>query len=181
MPLEDWRTIDNIQRGVIEAFLPPTAVVDENLNLIYVAGDLDEYLKVPSGGLFTANILKQAREGLSIPLSTAIHKVIKDQEEIAYRNIHIEGADSDSFVDLKARPFLEPSSRQRMVLIQFTSTLQTPVEHSELKPFDIDNSAQLRIQDLEHELQYTRESLQAMRNCLPPMRNCKARTKNCTR
>ena len=161
MPLEDWRTIDNIQRGVIEAFLPPTAVVDENLNLIYVAGDLDEYLKVPSGGLFTANILKQAREGLSIPLSTAIHKVIKDQEEIAYRNIHIEGADSNSFVDLKARPFLEPSSRQRMVLIQFTSTLQTPVEHSELKPFDIDNSAQLRIQDLEHELQYTRESLQA--------------------
>jgi two-component system CheB/CheR fusion protein len=160
-PHEDWRTVDGIQRGVIEAFLPPTAVVDESLNLVYVAGDLDAYLKVSSGGVFTANILKQARPGLSIPLSTALHKVFKDQEEVTYRNIHLNGTDMNNLVDLRAKPFLEPVSRQKMALIQFTPIVQTSSERIDLKSFDINSSAQQRIQDLEHELQYTRESLQA--------------------
>ncbi|MBI5296700.1 MAG: PAS domain S-box protein [Chloroflexi bacterium] len=158
---EDWRTIDGIQRGVIEAFLPPTVVVDENLNLVYIAGDMDAYLKVPSGGLFTANILKQARAGLSIPLSTAIHKVFKDQEEITYRNIRLEGAGSISLVDLKAKPFLETASRQKMALIQFAPVSPAAEEHTATQSYDVNSSAQQRIQDLEHELQYTRESLQA--------------------
>ncbi len=158
---EDWRTIDGIQRGVIEAFLPPTVVVDENLNVVYIAGDMDAYLKVPSGGLFTANILKQARAGLSIPLSTAIHKVFKDQEEITYRNIRLEGPGSISLVDLKAKPFLETASRQKMALIQLTPVNPAAEEHAATQSYDVNSSAQQRIQDLEHELQYTRESLQA--------------------
>jgi two-component system CheB/CheR fusion protein len=157
----DWRSVENIQRGMIDAFLPPTAVVDEDLNLIYVSGDMDAYLRVPPGGLFTPNILKQAREGLSVPLSTAIHKVLKDQQEVFYKNIHFGEEGAARFIDLKAKPYTEPASHQKMVLLQFTPVVQLPLTQEPVESFDINTSAQQRIQDLEHELQYTRESLQA--------------------
>jgi PAS domain S-box-containing protein len=157
-PHEDWRIVDSIQRGVMEAFLPSTAVVDENLNLIYVSGVMDMYLRVPSGGLFTANILKQAREGLAVPLSTAIHKVFKDHEEVIYKNISFGDG---GLVDLKAKPFTEPATRQKMALIQLSPVVQEESAKETVHSFDINSSTHQRIQDLEHELQYTRESLQA--------------------
>ncbi len=138
---EDWRIIDGIQRGVFEAFLPATVVVDENMDVVYIAGDTDAYLRLPSGGLFTANILKQAREGLSVPLSTALHKVFKEQQEVLYRNIHLEGASESNMIDLKAKPFTEPASRQKMAFIQFAPATQEPVTYegavSSVQTFDI--------------------------------------------
>lgn len=160
---EDWRTIDGIQRGIIESFLFPTVVVDENLDVIYIAGDMDSYLRVQSGGgLFTANILKQAREGLSVPLSTAIHKAFKDNQEVTYKNIRMGDSADAALIDMNVKPFVEPASRQRMAFIQFIPASQIPFPTRDAsQTFDVNIGAQQRIQDLEHELQYTRESLQA--------------------
>ena len=156
---DDFKLVESIQRGVIDAFLPPTVVVDEDLNLIYTTGDVDAYLRIPTGGVFTANILKQAREGLSIPLSTAIHKVFTDQEIVTYKNIHI-GATVQS-IDLVAHPFTEPGSRQRLVFVQFNPVHKTVTASENAQTFDLNINAQQRIKDLEYELQHTRESLQA--------------------
>jgi two-component system CheB/CheR fusion protein len=158
---DDWRAVDNIQRGLLQAFLPPVAVVDENSNLIYTVGDLDAYLRVPSGGVFTPNILKQAREGLSIPLSTAIHKVLNDQEMVTYKNIRVGEGDNGKMIDMMVKPFVEPGTRQKLALIQFNPVLVAQTETQQTPTYDLASSAQQRIQDLEHELQYTRESLQA--------------------
>jgi len=159
---DDLRVIEGIQRGVIEAFLHPTVVVDENQDVIYIAGDMDSYLRVSSGGLFSANILKQAREGLSVPLSTAIHKVLKDQQEVTYKNIRLGDTAQASLIDIRVKPFSEPSSRQKMAIIQFIPASQSPsTEYNAAQTFDVNIGAQQRIQDLEHELQFTRESLQA--------------------
>ena len=160
---DDLRIMEGIQRGVIEAFLHPTVVVDENQDVIYIAGDMDAYLRVSSGGLFTANILKQAREGLSVPLSTAIHKVFKDQQDVNYKNIRLGDSVEANLVDIRIKPFVEPASRQKMAIIQFIPSSQSSssVGQNTAQTFDVNAGAQQRIQDLEHELQFTRESLQA--------------------
>ncbi len=153
--------VESIQRGVMEAFLSPTIVVDENQNIVYVSGDLDNYLRIPTDGLFTANVLKRAREGLSIPLSTAIHKVFKDHEEVVYKNIHLSSPDLVQTIDLVAKPFIEPTTRQKLALIHFPPISHPVTQAPDVESFDLDRNAQQRIQDLEHELQHTRESLQA--------------------
>ena len=158
---EDWRTLDGIQRGLIEMYLQTVAVVDEHQNLIYSVGDLDPYLRVPSGGVFTANVIKQAREGLAIPLSTAIHKALNDQEAVVYHNVQIGEGPNNRVIDMSAKPFFEQVSRQKMALIQFTPKHTSNPETAEIQSYDISDNAQQRIRDLEHELQYTRESLQA--------------------
>ncbi len=158
---EDWRVIDGIQRGLLEAFLPATVVVDENMDVVYIAGNADAFLRLPVGGLFTSNILKQAREGLAVPISTALHKALKDGQEVFYKNIPLEGKEAGG-LDLKAKPFIEPSSRQKMAFVQFVPSSHSPGDSLEAaQTFDVNAGAQQRIQDLEHELQYTRESLQA--------------------
>lgn len=160
---DDLRLIEGIQRGVIQAFLYPTVVVDENQDVIYVAGNMDAYLRVSSGGMFSANILKQAREGLSVPLSTAIHKVFNDQQEIIYKNIRLtEQPVETNLIDIRVKPFVEPASRQKMAIIQFVPIVQSHIpDTTATQSFDVNAGAQQRIQDLEHELQFTRESLQA--------------------
>lgn len=158
---EDWRAVDGIQRGLIEAFLNPVLVVDENMDVVYIAGDMDPYLRVSSGGLFTANVLKQARDGISIPLSTAIHKAFKDQQEVAYKNIRVGDESNGSLVDMHLKPLIETVSRQKMVMIHFIPAVTNTSTLRPSQSFDLNFGAQQRIQDLEHELQHTRESLQA--------------------
>lgn len=160
---EDWRVMDGIQRGLLETFLPATVVVDENMDVVYIAGDTDPYLRLPSGGLFTANILKQARLGLSVPLSTALHKVFKDQQDVFYKNIRLEEEGAPGLLNLIAKHYVEPTSRQKMAFIQFVPVKREAVSApaDDIQTFDMNVGAQQRIQDLEHELQYTRESLQA--------------------
>jgi two-component system, chemotaxis family, CheB/CheR fusion protein len=158
----DGRMLESIQHGIINAFLPAIVVVDENLDIIYSTGELDSYLRVPGGGMFTANILKQAREGLAIPISTAIHKVFKEQQEVTYKNIQIINNEQNLMISIQARPYTDSSSRHRFVLILFSEAAENIQRDPEtVTVFDVNDNSRQRIQDLEHELQYTRESLQA--------------------
>jgi two-component system CheB/CheR fusion protein len=150
----------SLQSAIIETFLPPTVIVDEEMQIVYLAGDGDDYLRVPRGGMFTADILKQAREGLAIPLSTAIHKVFKDGKEVFYSNIYI-GKKQDKVVDLRAVAYQEPNSRRSLVMVQFLPGGDKDAKNVPVEQFNISKSAQQRISDLEQELRHTRESLQA--------------------
>ena len=99
---------------------------------------------------------------LSVPLSTAIHKVFKDAVEINYKNIHLGGPPETSLIDLRAKSFIEPSSRQKLAVVQFLPSAESsPASPGAAQTFDVNLGAQQRIRDLEHELQFTRESLQA--------------------
>ncbi len=158
---EGRRVVEGIYRGVIEAFLPPVIIVNESADLVHSFGDLDPYLRVPTGGAFSADVLKMAREGLAIPISTAIHKVLKDHQTVIYNKVSLGGAETVKTINLIAKPFVEPGSRQKLVLIQFEPVKSMEFAPNSVEAFDLDSNAQQRIMDLEHELQYTRESLQA--------------------
>ncbi len=158
---EGRRMVEGIYRGVIEAFLPPVIIVNENAELVHSFGDLDPYLRVPTGGAFSADVLKMAREGLAIPISTAIHKVLKDHQTVIYNKVSLSGGEAVKTINLIAKPFVEPGSRQKLALIQFQPVKSVGSAASSVEAFDLDSNAQQRIRDLEHELQYTRESLQA--------------------
>ena len=149
-----------LQAAIIESFLPPTVIVDNEMHVIYLAGDVDDYLRMPKSGVFTADILKQAREGLAIPLSTAIHKVLKDRQEVVYNNIFV-GKRQETVVDLRAMLYKDKASQQDYVLIQLIPSKDRNEQTTPVEQFNISQSAQQRIEDLESELRHTRESLQA--------------------
>ena len=155
-----WRSESNLQSAIIESFLPPTIIVDEDMDIVYLSGDVDDYLRVPRSGMFSAGILKQAREGLSVPLSTAIRKVLKDGNEVIYAGIYV-GKKQDTVVDLRAILYKEPGTKVPLVLLQLTPGKNKDEQTVPVESYNLSRSAQQRIDDLEYELRHTRESLQA--------------------
>jgi two-component system CheB/CheR fusion protein len=162
---------EDMYRYLIEMFLPPTVIIDEQRQLLHAFGNVDQFLQVPSGGRVSLDLLKMVREGLSIPLSTAIHKVLKDdQEDILYKNVALseklvsssgEEETEVTWIDIFVKPLRDPVTKQKQILVQFRKA-QTQEELSKhVETFDADVNALQRIADLEQELQFTRESLQA--------------------
>ncbi len=154
-------TNETIYRHLIEAFLPPCVVVNEAGELLHIFGDMSQYLKIPSGGAFTANILKMVRQDLSIALSTAIHRVVKEQQEVIYKNISIKTTEDVAAISLVAKPFVESKSRQSLIFIQFVVTEQEVDTVGQEQLYNVDQNIRQHITDLEQELEYTKENLQA--------------------
>ncbi len=155
---DDWRTSDPVLRSLVEQVMPPCLVVDENGSIIHAFGDLEPYLKLPQGYQIDLNVRKMAREPLSLPLSTALHRTSQNEEEVVYSNIRLE---SGPEINLTVRLFFEKNSRQRLFLIMFTPT-DTPGGNPETAEiFSLPKGAAQRINVLEQELQYTKENLQA--------------------
>ncbi len=118
-------------------------------------------MKIPTGGRVSLNITKMTRRDLSIVLSTAIYRVLKEKKEAIYHNIVLKDNNQTKTINLIAKPFDEPTTRQQLVMLQFEEVRSAPQTLYETELYDVSKSASQRIIDLEQELQYSRENLQA--------------------
>ena len=158
-----------LYRQMIESSLPPSVIVDRELNLVHAFGDLSLFLSVPTGGRVTLNLPQMVTDALSIPLSTAVHKALKEDRTVIYRFVHLTLHENEIIIDLIARPLTNSKTREKMVVISFETVsetipdalqmLHTAVESDET--FDREQNAGQRIHDLENALQFNRENLQA--------------------
>ena len=161
-PVVDPRLTEKLYHALLEAFTPATVVTDEGANLLHAFGEIDAYLRVPSGGQLSLNILKMVRGTLSIPLSTAINRALKTDEEVVYNNLGLELDGQKQVMRLVVRPFTEATNKQTYLFIQFQPVdegSKTAVDPE--TSFSLEESVQQRIADLEQELQYNKENLQA--------------------
>lgn len=159
--VEDWRGADTVLRGVVEHLLPPCVVVDENHLVVHAFGDIQPYLQAPTGYRVSLDLLKMVRDELALPLNTALHRTLQDQQPVYYRNIKIVEDDLVKQVNLATQPFWERNHRQLLILVSFELAQTTPTANEEGEEFNLNKTANLRIENLEQELQYTRENLQA--------------------
>ncbi|MCA9979306.1 MAG: PAS domain-containing protein, partial [Anaerolineales bacterium] len=158
-----------LYRHLLEASLPPSVVVDSNLTLVHAFGDVSPYLSVPSGGRVTLDIGKMITAELSIPLTTAVHKVFRDDQEVAYRFVQIQLHGEPHTLHLIARPIFTNKLHEKLVMVFFEPvppTLETDTDEntavaSDSNTYNPSQNASQRIRDLEHSLQFNKENLQA--------------------
>lgn len=158
---EEPRLVEKIYRAMIDSFMPPTLVTDENGRLLHAFGAVDEYLKVPSGGPFSNNVLKMVRGNLSIPLNTAVRRAIKENTDVVYKMVVVEKRDKKEYADLIVKPFVPMRTQRPLLFIQFRSVNTEQPNNDHEVTYDAAGTAEQRIADLEQELQYTKENLQA--------------------
>ncbi|MCA9973668.1 MAG: PAS domain-containing protein [Anaerolineales bacterium] len=157
----DWHSSDTILRHLVEQMLPPCVVIDERQTVIHAFGDVRQYLEAPIGYQVNLNIMNMVRAELTLPLSTALHRTMQNQETVTYNHIRLEETAGVHYINLTTRQFWERNNRQRLILVQFEESAYQPVEADSSETFDLNQSAAQRIDDLEHQLQYTKENLQA--------------------
>lgn len=155
------KIIESINNMLMDTYVPPCVVINENYQVIYVGGDVNHYFSIPSGNM-NLNILKMAQKDLSVLLGSAIRKVFNEKNQFQYPDVKIRVQDKIHLVNITFKSFIEPRTKILLAVIIFEEILQKEIEKPVIKQnFKNIHPHEDRIEDLEQELQYTKENLQA--------------------
>ncbi|MFW5639678.1 MAG: chemotaxis protein CheB [Thermodesulfobacteriota bacterium] len=136
-------------------------LVDEDFKLVYIFGDSGDYLTF-AGGEVSLDVLKLVHPEISMPMGTALHRTLKEEKEIVYKDISFKKKDRLRQIDLRVRIIQSDRQTRRYLLVFFEPSTQIVPHTGDEKNGDRPNvQAGYRIQDLEQDLQQTRENLQA--------------------
>ena len=130
--------------------------VDRDNRLVYVSGNAQHIFKTPDGEV-TQDLIKMVVTPLQLPLNSALHRVKKEKQAVAYRGIKINIGGDVKQVHLQVVP---PTEQDNLYIVKIE--IETSVAELPIEEFESSSQAQQRINELELELQYTRENLQAI-------------------
>ena len=157
------RPIEPLYERLLAHYVPPCAIVDDNRQLVHTFGDLTNYLRIPTGRM-ELDITKMAKEDIAIPLGTALQAAIRERSTVAYNQIAVIDTNGHGHtITLTVRTIVNSDSPRFAVLFEReagcdeTDATDMPVPHG----FNLEESVQRRISDLEGELKHTKENLQA--------------------
>jgi two-component system CheB/CheR fusion protein len=151
---------DLTQRALLDAFVPPSVMVNDKGEILYIHGQTGRYLEPPPGQP-TLSIIDMAREGLRFELRSALHSAVSRKKEMRYTALKVKMNGGYRSVNLTVRP-LPGAETEGLFLVVFEEP--QPVlkpkkgEEKKEKPSE---KHEKRIHDLEQDLSYTKESLQA--------------------
>ena len=149
---------------------PPSVVVNEQMDIVHIHGDITPFLQAPQGKP-THNLLKMAREGLGFELRNAIHKATKTKLAVISENIPVKinalineevGQGKQSMVTIEIIPLTD--TVEPHYLIRFEKKIIPLVEELKLSAAGkIKNDlAEKRNEQLEKELAQAREDMLAI-------------------
>ncbi|MBK8702341.1 MAG: PAS domain-containing protein [Saprospiraceae bacterium] len=144
--------LDNaIDTVLISEFMPPSVVINAQLEIVQFRGTTDLFLTHPKGKA-TFNILKMARPEIAFELRNAISKVIKTQQRIRKTGIEFKINSAVKIISLEIVP-LPIEWNEPLILIIFTEHEQAEI-YSDQANSGKNNSLtkDRRIKKLEEEL-----------------------------
>ena len=158
---EEERLLDRLLQSLSGDYLPFCMVVSEEMELMHVVGDANNYLRFSPGKPIN-DVSKLAIKDLAIPISTGVQKVVKSEKELIYSNIHLHDSEIPHTVNMRLKPLPGKKGQVRLIGIFIDELRNKTDEHSStVESYDVGREAEQRISDLENELQFTRENLQA--------------------
>lgn len=154
------KTLASIYESLFEEYVPACCVVNEQLELVHLSGDVSDYLSLKPGDI-NLKITTLARKGLAVSLETGLNKALRERARVRYDKIRI-GSDEDRYwLTLTIKPFTDAKTRQQMLLVVF-ERFDAPEPSTARSSMDDEQCSSSRFQDLEHELNFTKENLQAV-------------------
>jgi two-component system CheB/CheR fusion protein len=147
------------QSTLLETFAPPSVIVNEKGDILYIHGQTGKYLE-PAPGHASLNISDMAREGIRYELRSGIHYVVTKMKERQYQGLRVKTDGGNQPINLMIKPLTDPKEVQGLIMVTFeeiTQEKQKPERKKEKAPRRDDK----RSRELEQELAYTRETLQA--------------------
>ena len=153
------RHLSYVFEDIVNAFLPPSVVIDSNYNILYFIRNAGDYLQLPQGEM-TANLLKMLSKEVGVAVSSIIRRAEKKSGEI----ISMEIVTQKQQLNIVCKRVVTPDEDFACYYVSFAevtpSKIPLPID-KETIPLDLNNQYQERIEELEREIQHKNESLQA--------------------
>ena len=145
---------------LIQTYAPPSVVIDEKGNILFVHGDTGKFLR-PAPGQATLNVIEMAREGLQLELRTAIHQVVKQGASVVGKDLQIKTDGGKQRITLTVRPLTGPETTQGLLLVSFQEAGPRVKGNPARAGRPVRKGESSRVSELEQELSYTKENLNA--------------------
>ena len=143
---------------LLDRYVPPSFVVNEQYELLYSFGDARRMLTQPRGRP-TLDVLKLVEGDLRMALSAALHRASREDQRISLKGVRMPTSSGNNLVQLVVEPYSKGT--HKMYLICLEEMEEVPVvQEGTGEVFQPGDQATQRIMDLESELEFTKESLQ---------------------
>ena len=153
------RVAQMAEKVLLENFVPPSVIINERGEILYIHGRTGKYLE-PAPGEASLNIFEMARDGLKLELPPAIRKVISQKREVSCKGVEMQYEGSFQTVNVTVRPVKEPEAMRGLLMVTFVD-IPTPEQvASAKKGRSPAKKPTNRIKQLEQVLVHTRENLQ---------------------
>ena len=144
---------------LLEDWSPPCIVIDYHGTIRYVHGRTGKYLELSAGEVDRLDIIRSARDGLKMPLTTAIYRAVTQQREIYEPGVWVKTEGDDLLVNLTIKPLSHGYMNDKLLAVLFEEvTLNEAMSQMPLLPLEERDQKYGLIQQ---ELNDTREYLQA--------------------
>lgn len=148
---------DFAEKNLVEIFAPPSAIINNLGEILFIHGRLGKYLE-PSPGKARMNILEMAKDDIKLGLSSAIGNAISSNKEIVFESLKIDERSEKNFVKLTVRPLTEPETVHDLYVVSFEPSTPTDKNGDQIKLDPLSNSSE-HIKALENKLKLTTERL----------------------
>ncbi|MEP6861133.1 MAG: chemotaxis protein CheB [Deltaproteobacteria bacterium] len=151
---------------LLELFMPPGFLVDEDRNLVDTYGGAEKFLKVKRRRPST-NVMELLSDDLRTVITGAMQRALKDRAPVTFSGVRVHRGDEEIRCVVTAQPLFHPRTNARNVLVTFREmTLddhaKNPVDAAAASThIPMEQASARRMNTLETELQYTHETLQA--------------------
>ena len=154
--------LDSIFDELLSDFVPPSVIIDENYNIVHTINDVNKYLSIPVGQV-SLNILKMLPAEVGTMVSSLLRRARKNQQEVAYDNIRMQEFNNEE-ITISGRMLEDKKTKEIYFLLSFREKdkeQELSGAKKKIETIDAGSQYQERINELEKELQYTKENLQA--------------------
>jgi len=114
---------------ILNRYAPASVVVNEQMKILQVRGDIDPYLRVVAGTP-DLNLLTMARAGLLVELRTAIYQAQRQNVTIRKEGVLLESGGRSSIVNFDVIPFRPQAVEGRYFLVVFEQSSPTVLNFS---------------------------------------------------
>ncbi len=105
-------------RIVLAKYSPPGVLINSSFDILQFRGHTGPFLESPPGQA-TLNLLKMAREGLSIDLRAAVHHVKKTSKPVRKPGVRVPGGSGLSQITLEVTPVVDRAAKETYYLVLF--------------------------------------------------------------
>jgi two-component system, chemotaxis family, CheB/CheR fusion protein len=156
-------------RRLLAQYAPATVFVNQDLEVIHSRGELDAFLKLPSGRA-SLSILRMVREGLISDLRSAVAQATRQKGSVRRKNVVIKNGKTSQTVELEVVPLHMGNQKERYFMIVFHNAESGEREKEsragggrrKRKEAAQSEARDRRIARLEQELSATKEYLQSV-------------------
>ncbi len=157
-PLVRDRVLEKLLNVVAERYLDLAIMVNDANEILHVLGNTDLFLRFPAGKPVN-DVQKVLIKELKVPVIAGLQKIFKDNEPAKYANVQFHANETLVSAKMEIHPLQDKGDHQSLAVV-FIEVIKQAKEADGIQMEEIDIHAERRIENLENELQFTRESLQ---------------------